>query len=210
MQKLNKYFISQFKKKNKNTKLNLITVIFIILFFSIYSFTDILDNSFVYDYLEFDLRSQGYDENITGNNSLYKIDRVVDGDTVKIYINNKLETVRLIGLDTPETVHPNKKVECFGVEASNKAKELLSNKWVVLEKDSSQGERDKYGRLLFYIFLEDGSLFNKWMIENGYGFEYTYNIPYLYQSDFKNAENFARENNLGLWASGVCENYSEN
>lgn len=130
MQKLNKYFISQFKKKNKNTKLNLITVIFIILFFSIYSFTDILDNSFVYDYLEFDLRSQGYDENITGNNSLYKIDRVVDGDTVKIYINNKLETVRLIGLDTPETVHPNKKVECFGVEASNKAKELLSNNWL--------------------------------------------------------------------------------
>lgn len=130
MQKLNKYFISQFKKKNKNTKLNLITVIFIILFFSICSFTDILDNSFVYDYLEFDLRSQGYDENITGNNSLYKIDRVVDGDTVKIYINNKLETVRLIGLDTPETVHPNKKVECFGVEASNKAKELLSNNWL--------------------------------------------------------------------------------
>lgn len=135
---------------------------------------------------------------------LYKVHSVVDGDTIKIYINNNLESIRLIGLDTPETVDPRKAVQCFGVEASNKAKEMLSGQNVVLEKDETQGERDKYGRLLLYVYLEDGTLFNKWMIENGYGHEYTYNIPYKYQADFQAAEKYARENKLGLWADDAC------
>lgn len=137
---------------------------------------------------------------------LYKVEKVVDGDTIKIYINNVLENIRLIGLDTPETVDPRKEVQCFGVEASNKAKEMLSEKNVILEKDVTQGERDKYGRLLLYVYLEDGTLFNRWMIENGYGHEYTYNIPYKYQIEFQNAEKYARENKLGLWADNVCVN----
>lgn len=142
-------------------------------------------------------------ENIK-NIELYKIITVVDGDTVKIYINNKLESIRMIGLDTPETVDPRKEVQCFGLEASKKAKEMLEGKSVILEKDESQGERDKYGRLLLYLYLEDGTFFNKWMIENGYGHEYTYNIPYKYQTEFKNAEKYARENKLGLWADDAC------
>lgn len=142
-------------------------------------------------------------ENIK-NIELYKIITVVDGDTVKIYINNKLESIRMIGLDTPETVDPRKEVQCFGLEASKKAKEILEGKSVILEKDESQGERDKYGRLLLYLYLEDGTFFNKWMIENGYGHEYTYNIPYKYQTEFKNAEKYARENKLGLWADDAC------
>jgi len=141
--------------------------------------------------------------------NLYKIVSVVDGDTIKVYINNKVETIRLIGLDTPETVDPRKEVQCFGLEASKKAKEMLEGKSVILEKDESQGERDKYGRLLLYVYLEDNILFNKWMIENGYGHEYTYNIPYKYQTEFKNAEKYARENKLGLWADDACSNFYE-
>lgn len=137
---------------------------------------------------------------------LYKVEKVVDGDTIKVYINDVLESIRMIGLDTPETVDPRKEVQCFGVEASNKAKEILSGKNVILEKDDSQGERDKYGRLLLYVYLEDGTLFNKWMINNGYGHEYTYNIPYKYQTEFQNAEKYARENKLGLWADDACVN----
>lgn len=103
------------------------------------------------------------------------------------------ETIRLIGIDTPETVDPRKPVQCFGGEASNKAKELLSGKKVRIEKDSTQGDRDKYGRLLTYIYREDGLFFNKYMIEQGYAYEYTYDTPYKYQAEFKEAEKYARE-----------------
>ncbi len=139
---------------------------------------------------------------------LYDVVKVIDGDTVVVKINGVNETLRLIGIDTPETVHPSKPVECFGIEASNKAKELLNNKSVKLENDSTQGERGKYGRLLRYVFLEDGTNFNKLMISEGYAYEYTYNVPYKYQTEFKQAEQEARENKKGLWADGVCDNYN--
>ncbi|MCK5510516.1 thermonuclease family protein [Candidatus Parcubacteria bacterium] len=139
---------------------------------------------------------------------LYSVVKVVDGDTVAVNINGVKETLRLIGIDTPETVHPSKPVQCFGIEASNKAKELLNNKSVRLESDSTQSERDKYGRLLRYVFLEDGINFNKLMISEGYAFEYTYGTFYKYQNEFKQAEREARENKTGLWADGVCDNYN--
>ena len=138
-------------------------------------------------------------------NGLHKVIRVVDGDTVIIKINGKNETVRLIGINTPETVDPRRPVECFGIEASNKAKEILSGKSVKLEADGFVGERDKYGRLLRYIFLEDGTNFNKMMISEGYAYEYTYDLPYKYQNEFKQTENEAREAKKGLWVDGVCE-----
>ena len=155
---------------------------------------------------------------ITNNNlskiaifdNYYSVVKVVDGDTIKVDINGNIEKLRLIGLDTPETVDPRKPVQCFGVEASNKAKELLQGKKVKLENDASQGERDKYNRLLRYVYLEDGTFFNKLMIESGYGHEYTYNIPYKYQKEFMEAETYARENNLGLWHPDVCNFESKN
>jgi len=110
-------------------------------------------------------------------------------------------------------VDPRKPVQCFGKEASDKAKELLTGKSVRLEKDASQGEYDKYGRLLAYVYLPDlpdsagkagGTLFNKYMIAEGYGHEYTYNLPYKYQQEFKAAEARARAEKKGLWADGVC------
>lgn len=135
---------------------------------------------------------------------LYAITSVVDGDTVKIDMDGTAETLRLIGMDTPETVDPRKPVQCFGSEASNKAKELLSGKKIRIEKDASQGERDKYGRLLAYVHREDGLFYNKYMIEQGYAHEYTYNLPYKYQVEFKSAQKFAQENQRGLWSPVTC------
>ena len=135
----------------------------------------------------------------------YQVLKVIDGDTVSISINGEKETLRLIGVDTPETVHPNKPVECFGIEASNYAKDLLSNKIISVEYDQSQGEVDKYGRSLVYIFLPDGRNFNKIMIEEGYAYEYTYSEVYKYQKEFKESQTYAKENKLGLWADNICE-----
>lgn len=130
---------------------------------------------------------------------MYKVVKVIDGDMVAVEINGKTKTIRLIGLNTPETVDPRKPVERFGIEASNKAKEILTGKSVRLEADGIIGERGKYGRLLRYIFLEDGTNFNKMMISEGYAYEYTYNSPYKYQKEFKEAEKEAREAKKGLW-----------
>ncbi len=135
----------------------------------------------------------------------FKVIKVIDGDTINVEINGQAETLRLIGIDSPETVDPRKPVQCFGIEASNKAKGVLSGKSVSLEADSTQGERDKYGRLLRYIFLEDGTNFNKMMIADGYAHEYTYQSnPYKYQADFKQAQKEAEMAKKGLWADDAC------
>ena len=134
----------------------------------------------------------------------YDVMRVVDGDTIDVSIDGEIERIRLIGINTPETVDPRKIVECFGVEASNKAKTLLTGKKMSLENDSSQGERDKYNRLLRYVFLEDGTNFNLLMVQEGYAYEYTYDLPYKYQTEFKNAQKQAEENKAGLWSPSAC------
>ena len=138
------------------------------------------------------------------NEAGYRVVKVVDGDTLDVEIDGKIERLRLIGIDTPETVDPRKSVQCFGREASNKAKELLSGQFVNLESDETQGERDKYKRLLRYVFLPDGTNFNLYMIAEGYAHEYTYDEPYKYQSEFKQAEIDARESSKGLWAPSTC------
>jgi micrococcal nuclease len=143
------------------------------------------------------------------DNSLvyYQVDRVVDGDTVRIFIDGVSQSIRLIGIDTPETVHPSKPVECMGKEASETAKRQLEGKKVALEIDQSQGDKDKYDRLIRYVISEDGTNFNKWMILEGYAYEYTYNLPYKYQTEFKQAQATAQANKKGLWADGVCDNF---
>lgn len=134
-----------------------------------------------------------------------KVLRVIDGDTIEVSLNNKKEMVRLIGIDAPETMDPRKTVECFGKEASNKTKEILTGKTIILESDPTQGNRDKYQRLLRYVILEDGTNFNKLMISEGFAHEYTYQSnPYKYMEEFKNAQRDAREKNLGLWGN-VCK-----
>ncbi|MCX6738644.1 MAG: thermonuclease family protein [Candidatus Parcubacteria bacterium] len=146
-------------------------------------------------------------ESATKNlNEFYDVVRIVDGDTLVARIDGVEEKIRLIGINTPETVDPRKMVECFGKEASDEAKRILTKKSVRIETDPSQDLYDKYGRMLAYIFLEDGTNFNQLMISNGYGYEYTYHLPYKYQKEFKQAEKYARENKKGLWADGVCGN----
>lgn len=141
---------------------------------------------------------------VQDDSEYYSVTQVVDGDTVKVSVNGKIETLRLIGLDTPETVDPRKEVQCFGKEASKKAKELLIGKRIKLEKDPTQGNLDKYGRTLAYIYREDGLFYNKYMIEQGYAHEYTYNIPYKYQAEFKQAQKTAQANQSGLWNPNTC------
>jgi len=137
----------------------------------------------------------------------YPVVKVIDGDTISIIKEGTTVTLRLIGLDTPETLDPRKPVQCFGKAASDKAKELLTGKMVRLEFDASQGLLDKYGRTLAYVFLVDGTFFNEYTIAEGYGHEYTYNLPYKYQREFKEAQRRAREDKKGLWAdppAGGC------
>ncbi len=130
--------------------------------------------------------------------------RVVDGDTVQVNVEGKTETVRLIGMNAPESVDPRKPVQCFGMEASNKAKEVLADKKVFLETDPVEGDKDIYGRFLRYIFLEDGTNFSKLMINEGYAREYTYyGKQYKYRDEFKNSQQEAKAEKMGLW--GVCK-----
>ena len=132
--------------------------------------------------------------------------KVVDGDTIVVSISGKNETVRIIGIDTPEVVDKRKTVECFGKEASDFARlTLQDNKTVLLESDPTQGERDKYNRLLRYVWIDDGKVdFGKLMIEGGYSSEYTYNLPYKYQNEYKQVERKAREAKKGLWLDDAC------
>lgn len=134
----------------------------------------------------------------------YTVVGVADGDTIKVDHGGTIETVRLIGINTPESVDPRRAVQCFGVEASNHTKQLLSGKTVLLESDDSQGNRDKYGRLLRYVLLEDGSNFNRQLVAEGFAYEYTYDGPYKYQQEFKQAQAEASAAGKGLWAAGTC------
>ncbi len=129
------------------------------------------------------------------NSDEVTVTKVVDGDTIEIEGGQK---VRYIGIDTPETVDPRKTVQCFGVEASNKNKELVLGKKVKLVKDVS--ETDKYGRLLRYVYV--GNTFvNDYLVANGFARASSYPPDVKYQDQFKKSESAAREKNLGLWNS---------
>ena len=127
---------------------------------------------------------------------LYLCTRVVDGDTIIVNVNGKEERVRLIGVDTPETKHPSKPIEYFGKEASAFTKSMVEGKKVRLDYD--QEKRDRYGRLLAYVYLEDGAFLNAEIVKQGYGFAYT-RFPFKYINDFREYEKEARENDMGLW-----------
>ncbi len=134
----------------------------------------------------------------------YTVTKVTDGDTLQVDINGTTERVRLIGINTPETVDPRRDVQCFGKEASERMKDLAYKKLVRLENDPSQDTRDTYGRLLAYVYLEDGQMLNKKMIADGYAYEYTYIKPYLYQTEFRELQTLARTSKRGLWADNAC------
>jgi len=125
------------------------------------------------------------------------VERVVDGDTI---IVEGVGRVRLIGVDTPETVHPNRPVEFFGKEASAFTKGLLEGKRVRLEYD--QERQDRYGRTLAYVYLSDGTFVNAEIIRRGYGHAYT-RFPFRHMEAFRQYEREARDNRRGLWGEVV-------
>ena len=134
----------------------------------------------------------------------YVVQNVHDGDTITILKDGAQVKVRLIGMNAPEIYNYQKTPQCFGAEATARARELLEGKSVRIETDSSQDTYDKYGRLLAYAFLADGTNFAEQMIHDGYAHEYTYHVPYHYQKAFKAAQVQAQTSQLGLWKSGVC------
>lgn len=132
------------------------------------------------------------------------VTRVIDGDTIEVNINGRIEKVRLIGVDTPETVHPTRGEEPYGREASNFTKSQLEGKSIELEFDVQ--ERDRYGRLLAYVWL-NGTLFNKTLVEQGYAQVATFPPNVKYVDIFTETQKQARENNRGLW--GITEQVKE-
>lgn len=134
----------------------------------------------------------------------YDVMKVTDGDTLHVKIGEKDETVRLIGINTPETVDPRRPVQCFGKEASNRMKEIVNGKIVRLEYDDTQSLRDAYNRILAYVYLEDGQMVNRKMVAEGYAYEYTYLKPYKYQKEFRQLQQLAQSSGRGLWAEDSC------
>lgn len=133
--------------------------------------------------------------NLSEVSDLAKVVRVIDGDTIEIEGGEK---VRYIGIDTPETVDPRKPIQCFGVEASKKNKELVEGKMARLEKDIT--DRDKYNRLLRYVWIGD-TLINQELAAQGFAKSYSYPPDVKYQDRFVAAEKKAREDKLGLWSA---------
>lgn len=132
---------------------------------------------------------------------LHEVLKVIDGDTITARIAGRSETVRLIGIDAPET---GSNGECFAEEATKALVAILGAR-VALESDPTQGERDTYGRLLAYAFAESGVNAAEALIEGGFAREYTYKNAYKYQKEFKAAEAAAKTAGKGLWASGACD-----
>lgn len=133
---------------------------------------------------------------------LYPVTYVIDGDTFKTKIKRDTITVRLLGINTPETVDPRKPPECYGKEASYESKLLLENRQVRLKANPNRELRDKYGRYLLYAYRDDELFVNEFLISNGYAREYTYGKPYSLQREFREAEAHARSTGRGLW--GTC------
>lgn len=153
-----------------------------------------------------------------GGYEVAEVTRAVDGDTIVVVISSKVDgpgageaplgteqRVRLIGIDTPESVKPNSPVECFGKEAAAAAKVLLEGSEVRLVKDVE--ETDDFGRLLRYVYLGDESA-NARLVANGYAFSYTYPPNVRWSDLFAGLQHEAEANDRGLWAGDTCNGQS--
>jgi micrococcal nuclease len=126
--------------------------------------------------------------------------RVIDGDTIVVSPNEK---VRLIGVDTPETTHPKKAVECFGKDAKEFTWSMVERRSVRLvldESNAARNHKDRYGRTLAYVYLDDGTMLNAELIRRGYAYAYT-RFPFRHVVEFRQLERIARSQSVGLWAS---------
>lgn len=137
---------------------------------------------------------------VSSQPGLYEVTRFTDGDTITVNMNGTPEKVRMIGIDTPETHKPNSPVQCYGPAASAYTKELIDNHKVRLESDPNSTNRDRYDRLLRYVYLPDGTLIAEKIIRNGYGFAYT-QFPFTKKDAFILAEKEAEKAHAGLWGN---------
>jgi len=133
---------------------------------------------------------------------LYTINHYVDGDTIAVNMNGSVETIRFIGVDTPETHKPNTPVQCYGPEAAAYTKQQISKFGKVrLQADPLDTNRDVYGRLLRYVYLPDGTLLDEQLIKTGHGFAYL-DFPFSKKAQFAADGQAAMDAKVGLWA--VC------
>ena len=133
----------------------------------------------------------------------------VDGDTAKFELNGEKITVRFLGIDTPETVHPTKGEEFYGKEASNFTKEILENaKKIEIEYDSNSSKKDKYERHLTWIWV-DGILLQEKLIKNGLAATYMLQYNYKYAWILQEYEEKAKEEKIGIWSDKVKNNNGE-
>lgn len=127
----------------------------------------------------------------------YQVVRTVDGDTIILDIDGTNERVRLIGIDTPESVHPDPdKNVPYGIAASAFTKSILENNQVFIELDVQ--ERDQYGRLLAYVYFDD-EMFNKVLLQEGHAVVATYPPNVKYVNEFTALQEKARKAGKGLW-----------
>lgn len=131
---------------------------------------------------------------------LYRVVNFDDGDTITVDMNGANETIRFVGVDTPETRDPRKKVQCFGHAAADFTKQLIGANNVRLESDPLSTNRDRYNRLLRYVYLPNGTLVNSEIIKQGYGFAYT-SFPFTKSDQFKQLQSEASQQGKGLWTS---------
>jgi micrococcal nuclease len=125
---------------------------------------------------------------------------VVDGDTIRVELASGLETVRIIGIDTPEVHHPSQPEACFGAEATDFATRILEGQSVFLEPDPTQDERDRYGRLLAHVHVGD-DLYASEAIAGGFGIHYVYEVPSIHADELDAAAEAAQKAKVGIWAS---------
>jgi len=133
---------------------------------------------------------------------MYVVNHYVDGDTISVDMNGKAQEVRFIGIDTPETHKPNTPVQCYGPAAAAYTKNKISAAGgkVRLVSDSLSTDRDRYGRLLRYVYLPNGQDLNEQIIVNGYGFYYPY-FPFSKSNLFSAEEQSAIIAKKGLWSA---------
>jgi len=134
------------------------------------------------------------------NLGLYEIVEVFDGDTIAVNMAGKIEKVRLIGVDTPETKDPRKPVQCYGPEASLYSHAILDHAKIKLISDPLSTNRDRYDRLLRYVYLKDGTLYNQKLLESGNARAYT-GFPFSKSDLFIKTAKISEQNQVGLWGS---------
>ncbi len=133
--------------------------------------------------------------------SFVRVIDIFDGDTIKVTYQGKPEKVRLIGVDAPELRHSTRSVMYYAQEAADFTERMVKGKRVRLEFDENNKyiqNRDKYDRLLAYVYLEDGFFLNAELLKRGYGFAYT-EFPFKYQDEFRRYQKEAAEGGVGLW-----------